>query len=301
MAVDRIELDELIGLRVQAGAIELGARLPVMSAHAGHRISGFRSRGMDFEEHRPYQPGDEARLIDPRVSARRGRLHVRVYREERERPVLLAVDLRPAMWFGTRGCFKAVQATRAAALCAWAAAGGGDRVGGLRFGHGTHEESRPRAGVAGPLRLFAALSRAPGAAEERDDEFRGALQRLVRLAGSGSFVVVLSDFRGLRAAEAGMLRRIGRHAAMAFVFIHDPLEAELPPPGLYPLALAAGAKPVLIDTADRTARARWREAFATRRDGARELARALGARWVELSTADAVVAGMARAFARRAA
>ncbi len=76
---------------------------------------------MEFDEVRLYQPGDDARDIDWRVTARRGRPHTKVYREEREMPVMLLVDLGPGMFFGTRRQFKSALAARAAALCAWAA------------------------------------------------------------------------------------------------------------------------------------------------------------------------------------
>src|ERR687891_545971 len=132
MAAHRIDTDDLIALRRHAGAIDFAGRRRVLTDQSGAHVSGFRGRGMDFEEHRVYQAGDEARTIDWRVTARTGTTHVRLYREERERPVLLVVDARPAMQFGTRGCFKSVLAARAAALCAWAAHARGDRVGGMR-------------------------------------------------------------------------------------------------------------------------------------------------------------------------
>jgi uncharacterized protein (DUF58 family) len=300
MAVDRVELGDLIALRSEAGGLDLGSRRSVTTDLAGAARSGFRGRGMDFEEHRLYQPGDESRSIDWRVTARTGRMHVRVFREERERPVLVAVDLRRPMWFGSRGAFKSVLAARATALCAWAAIERGDRVGGLVFGGGQHEEIRPRGGPGGALRLLHALCRdASGNGASAGAELTAALQRLVRMTPGGALVVILSDYRGLADAQANLLRRVARHAEVIVGFVHDPLEAELPPPGHYPLARERGAPPVLLGTAEPVRRAAWRQAFASRRDAAQQAARACGGHWLDLCTARPVRESLERALGRR--
>jgi len=300
MSVHRIEADDLIALRRHAGRIDLSSRRRVMTDLTGTRLSGFMPRGMDFEEHRAYQPGDEARTIDWRVTARTGRLHVRLYREERERPVLLAVDVRPPMWFGTRGCYKSVLAARAAALCAWSAASNGDRVGGLTFGLRRHTEVRPAGGPRGVLKLLQALEAAgppePGSAAE---EPAHGLQRLLRTTRPGSLVAVFSDFRGVGQPEADLLRRLARHAELIIGFVHDPLESELPPAGLYPLADGAGGAPLVIDTGGRQKRERWKQAFEQRRQELLELARSNRAHWLDLSTARPLLDSFATAFGRR--
>ena len=120
-------LADLIGLRGAARGLELGARRLALSVQSGGYRSVYRGRGLEFDEVRIYQPGDEVRDIDWRVTARRGRPHTRLYREERERPVLLYADLGPGMLFGSRH-LKSAQAMRAGALLAWAAEQAGDRI-----------------------------------------------------------------------------------------------------------------------------------------------------------------------------
>jgi uncharacterized protein (DUF58 family) len=110
-------LAELIRLRAAARGLELGSRRLALSAQAGGYRSVYRGRGLEFDEVRIYQPGDEVRDIDWRVTARRGRTHTRVYREERDRPVLLLADLGPGMLFGSHR-LKSAQLLRAAALLA---------------------------------------------------------------------------------------------------------------------------------------------------------------------------------------
>lgn len=124
-------LDELITLQPGEG---LGGFAPggkVRTHQFGGHRSAFRGRGMEFDEVRAYQPGDDIRTIDWRVTARTGRTHTKLFQEERERPVLLLSDARRAMRFGTRDCFKSVLSARVTALLTWVALAGNDRVGGV--------------------------------------------------------------------------------------------------------------------------------------------------------------------------
>ncbi|NNF66553.1 MAG: DUF58 domain-containing protein, partial [Gammaproteobacteria bacterium] len=125
-----VSLRQLVALNRAASALTLSSK-NVRAQIAGDYLSPFKGRGMEFDESRPYQPGDEARNLHWRVMARTGRPFTKLFREEREQPVLLWVDLRQRMQFATRGVYKSVQAARAATLIAWAASQRGDRVGGL--------------------------------------------------------------------------------------------------------------------------------------------------------------------------
>ena len=147
----------LIRLSGPARAIALDV-LRVNSLQTGAYVSRFRGRGMEFDESRPYQPGDDPRSIDWRVTARSTTAYTKLFREERERPVLVAVDLRSNMHFATQGCFKSVNASRAAALIAWAAHHRGDRLGGLIFGDTSHRELKPRLGRRSALRFVHELA-----------------------------------------------------------------------------------------------------------------------------------------------
>jgi uncharacterized protein (DUF58 family) len=226
----------LIRLNSPARAIALDV-LRVNSLQTGAYVSHFRGRGMEFDESRPYQPGDDPRSIDWRVTARSTTAYTKLFREERERPVLVCVDLRSNMHFATRGCFKSVNASRAGALLAWAAHHRGDRLGGLIFGDTTHRELKPRLGRRAALRFVHQL------AEHRDWTNRGvvadaepltqAMSALRRVARPGSLVVVISDFIGFNRAAQSYLSSVARHNEVLAVFMNDPLERKLPPPGRY--------------------------------------------------------------------
>ncbi|MDH5485082.1 MAG: DUF58 domain-containing protein, partial [Gammaproteobacteria bacterium] len=130
--VTRVRQSTLIGLYRDAQKLPL--KPSKIRAHmAGSFLSAFKGRGMEFDESRPYQPGDDIRALDWKVIARTSKPFTKVFREERERPVLLMVDYRRPMFFGTRNAFKSVLAAKAAALLAWSCAQHGDRLGGLIF------------------------------------------------------------------------------------------------------------------------------------------------------------------------
>ena len=111
-----VSSEELIRLRLQARELRLDRRQAARSVISGAHSSRFRGRGMDYLESRGYQPGDDIRNMDWRVTARSGHAHVKVYQEERERPVVVMIDLGPGMFFATQRTFKSVIAARATAL-----------------------------------------------------------------------------------------------------------------------------------------------------------------------------------------
>jgi len=124
-------LEDLVALRGAARGLSLHARRPALARLMGGHRSAHRGQGLEFEEVRPYAAGDDVRDIDWRVTARRGRPHTRLYREERERPVWIVADLHAGLFFGSRRQLKSVLLLRTAALLAWVATQGGDRVGGV--------------------------------------------------------------------------------------------------------------------------------------------------------------------------
>ena len=151
-------LAELVALRRQrvAHARQCGAQ--ASTPLAGAHTPPLRGRGMDYAESRVYQPGDDARAIDWRRTARSGKPHTKLFREERERSLLLLLDTHACMRFGTRARFKSVQAARAAALAAWTAARAGDRIGALAFG-ALRDAVTPHGGMRGVLGALGAIAR----------------------------------------------------------------------------------------------------------------------------------------------
>src|SRR5690554_1851036 len=150
----RCDVADLLRLRFAARDLKLSARRPARSLLTGGERTRMRGRGIDFEEVRLYQPGDDIRSIDWRVTARTQVPHTKVFREERERPVFMVADQRSPMFFGTRHCFKSVLGAYISAVLAWAALYNSDRVGGLVFGDQAQRDIRPRRSKHAVLELL---------------------------------------------------------------------------------------------------------------------------------------------------
>ncbi len=258
-------VDDLIGLRFRAQRLELGIARRARHSMIGAHGSRFRGRGMEFAESRIYQPGDEVRSIDWRVTARTGRPHTKLFQEERERPVILLVDLGASMFFGTRTAYKSVLAVETAALIAWAAMHGRDRVGALVAGHNHHLELEPvsgRRGVLRVLRALAALSRQTSNDEEQQIKLCDSLLRARHVARPGSLLVVISDFYDLDEEAAAHLSRMRQHHDMLACWIHARLEIQPPPPGRD--GVSDGWQTATLDPLSSRARARYTESFGAR-------------------------------------
>ncbi|MFO6425005.1 DUF58 domain-containing protein [Motilimonas sp. KMU-193] len=213
------------------------------SAMAGSYRSSIKGRGMEFDEVRQYQPGDDVRAIDWRVTARTGSTHTKIFKEEKERPVLMLVDLSDSMIFGSQLLLKSVQGAHLAAYLAWQAKQRGDRIGGVIFNQGQHQELRPKGRASGVLQWLhqlqqlytnqpqALLQVELGSSQtpvNQQDYFTQQLTRLRRLAQPGSQVHVISDFAHLDDAGEKQLALIKRHNQVTAWQVFDPLELQLP-------------------------------------------------------------------------
>jgi len=295
-----VGLRELIGFKPAGEMIRL-ATPRVRAFDTGGHVSPFKGRGVEFDESRPYQDGDDLRTFDWRVTARTGRPHTKVFREERNRPVILWLDLCQSMMFATRGAYKAVQAARAAAIVGWSAVGNGDQLGGLVFNELQHEELRPRLGRRAALRMMQQIA-ASSAWQQKparpEPEARlTALKRLTRVARPGSAAYLFSDFSGLDEAYERQLRQLASHCDVQLVHIFDPVEMELPPPGRYRIDI--GRHVHTIDTADMETRQRYRRNFDERRARLAGLARLPGVRLLDCQTGDDPLLTLSKYFARR--
>jgi uncharacterized protein (DUF58 family) len=260
-----VDVDDLIGLRFRAQRLALGIARRARQSMSGSHGSHFRGRGMEFSESRVYQPGDDVRSIDWRVTARTGRPHTKLFQEERERPVILLVDLGASMFFGTRTAYKSVLAAETAALIAWAAMHAGDRVGALVAGRRAHMEFKPVAGRRGVLRVLralATLSRPTTDDEAQQITLSGSFTRARHVARPGSLLVIISDFYGLDDSAVGPLTRMRQHNDMLACWIHDTLEREPPPPGRY--HVSDGWQTATLDTISKRSRERYRASFGDR-------------------------------------
>jgi uncharacterized protein (DUF58 family) len=228
----------LVRLRYSARDLSLFPRLPAHMITGGGHQSRFRGRGMDFDEVRPYQAGDDIRTIDWRVTARTSQTHTKIFREERERPVILVTDLRQTMFFGSQQT-KSVCASEIAATMAWAGFYAGDRVGGLIFAPDQQQDIRARRSHHSVLRLIQMLSETSiSLAQRRRDIYSltQILEHARRVALPGATVILISDFYDFDRAGEQQLFELARHCDLTLCHVFDSLETSLPSPGLYPVS-----------------------------------------------------------------
>jgi uncharacterized protein (DUF58 family) len=299
----RVTQSGLIRLSAPARVLSLDA-LRINSLQTGAYVSRFKGRGMEFDESRPYQPGDDPRSIDWRVTARSTDAYTKLFREERERPVFVLVDLRSDMHFATRGSFKSVGVSQAAALLAWAAQQRGDRLGGLIFGDTTQRELKPRLGRQAALHFVHELVNHPdwnsatdAAPANGEAQFQQALAVLRRVARPGSLIIVLSDFSGFTATAQSYLAGVARHNEVLVVFSSDPLEHELPPPGRY--RIVSDDRSLEIDTHGNKARQEYVSAFNEKHALLERFCRRYSIHLLPLSTTEDPIAKLQQVLGRR--
>lgn len=258
------------------------APLSTRAPRYGQQSSRLYGRGMDYAESRIYQAGDDVRRLDWRLTARSGKLHTKLFQEDREGCLLVLLDTHSSMNFGTRQRFKSVQAARAAALAAWYATRAGERVGVLAFG-GVDHLLRPQAGPRGALAVCGTLAKWDGLPRsDRQQPLSDALTRAAQVSHGANRVLLVSDGFSCDPAARQRLLDLARHATISVLVVADALELALAPPGRYPLEHAGDRREVLLQSARQ--RSDFRRALgagATRLAG---LAGSLGLRHASIDT-----------------
>lgn len=270
-----ISLQQLLVQRYAAKTLEYLAQNRSVAGISGLHLSKMRGRGVDFEEFRPYQAGDDIRLIDWRVTARTNRPFTKVFREERERPVIIAVDQTHNMYFGSQVAFKSVIAAQAAAVLCWLAIDNGDRVGGLVFSDVDSSLVRPKRSRRSALHLLNQIFnynqklqsvKDPDAQIPEDPDFKPglahALGQIRRITKPGSTLYVISDFSTLDETAVQYLNQLARHNNVICCCIYDALEETLPVPGIY--SITDGSRKGALNTHNSKARISYRENFKKR-------------------------------------
>lgn len=281
-----IDQRQLIRIRAAAKQLRLRQQGRRFGQQTGSHPAPFKGRGLSFQQLRAYQGGDEIRHIDWRVTARTTKPHTRIFEEERERPIVLCLDQRSGMAFGSRRCFKSVLACHAAALLAWNGLESNDRVGGLIFNDTGHSEVRPKRSQRAVLHFLHESSRYnQRLLEENTSAQAGSLastlEELRRITRPGSSVFILSDFYGYDAAAQRQLHLLARHNEVMALIIADPLEEQLPLKGRYPLS--NGRENGVIRITD-SLRQRYRDDFQHKREQLRSDLRRSGIHCMDLST-----------------
>ncbi len=281
-------INELISYKDHKPKGIFSSHRKVASIIPGDHHSPFRGQGLEFDSVREYVFGDDIRNIDWRVTARTGKPHLKLFREERERQVIIAVDMNEAMRFGTRKTFKSVQAARAAALLAWRACSQHNPVGACLFGDIKDgvQLLAPKKTKKSLLEMFKFLAAPPEA--HRSVPLATVLPHIVKAAHTGSLIYIISDFLELSEEIVPALSRLNKRCDVVFVSINDPADKSLVPAGAIEFCSGA-SETVVVDTNSLAGREAYREKWIANRRTLHALTSRLKIAMLELTTESDVV------------
>lgn len=242
-----ISLEELIALRSKVVHNPIHVKKRVSGLFYGQHIAKTRGRGIEFDTTREYQPGDDIRRMAWRVTARSLKPHIKVYHEERERPVWLGVDLSPSLYFGTRCMFKSIASIKQAAFLGWSYLQKCERIGAVIASPGKTLVYRPQAREREFLLILKSLSQCSNTppAFTQHNCLHQLLVTLEQQVRTGHLVYILSDFLEFDNRNKKLMLYIAQRAQIKLIFVYDPFEAD--PPPAYQYLLTDGQKIALFD------------------------------------------------------
>lgn len=279
-----LSIADLENLQRQTLQFQARHRRPVASRYAGPVVSLFRGRGMELEDLRAYQAGDDVRHMEWRATARSGRPITKVFREERQRLVYLVVDRGPTMAFGTRREIKAATAARVAALLAFSAVARQERVAGLVLSGDGEQDFPATRTLDGALHLLRAVI-APLATTPSPRVALPSLERLDRAAERGSSIYLISDFHHFDQRQQPVLRHLAERCEITAIQVTDPAEEQLSAIGRTRFRSPDG-KLYVVDTDDPRLRERYAAVMAERAAALQRLLHGAGVAVVRVSTHD---------------
>jgi len=279
------QLDDLLELRHQARTLGVAAHHLVNSTFTGLYASVFRGTGLDFDEVREYREGDDIRNMDWLVTARTNTPHLKIFREERQRSVILCIDMGPHMNFGTRGTFKSIQAARVAALIGWAASKQHDRVGGVLFGNPVTgiRYFRATPGRRGLWQLLRALTQPIEQGDTDESQLMAALQHLDSGTGTGSLIFVIAPINNVTAGFERIVGSLKQRHDVVLLPVDDPADRDLPSMGPVIFSNAAGEL-LEVDTDSEAGREAFRLDWEQRREELQQLSFRLKLGLIPVST-----------------
>ncbi len=278
---------ELLLYEASAKGIGMDLKKKYSGDVAGNFLSSFKGQGMEFDKVREYVYGDDVRDIEWRVSARSQKTHVKVYREERKRNVIIAVDNNSYMNFGTRKTFKNVQAAKVAAILGFAANRNSDKVGVYIFGNQKNRFTYLKP-VSSKKSLFHGL-KALCVEKEIDENYSvdGAIFNLKRIGANPNILFIISDFRNVDEMLEKNLFLLGKRPEIVFINMVDDSDAVIPDIGK--LIVEYEGERLMVNTSNRRAVAKYKKIFEEKQKNIRKMAIRLNARVININTKDDVL------------
>lgn len=282
-------LDELVGWRFHVKQRRLNSPQKVMDQVNGSHQSLRKGSGMIFSEVRQYQPGDDIRHIDWRVSARTQKVHTKLFTEEYERPTVIVAEQTPALFFGSQVRLKAAQVLNIASILGWIALQQNDQIGGLSFNQNQQAWVSPKRSKTSllnwtqqSLKLQRTLTQ-PGSANPK--LWQSASHQLVKLIKPGSKVFLIGDMLNLDSTSLNHLHSLRQHNEITAIHVFDPLEKRLPKLGWLSLTSGwLGEQLLPLNSRRSETRKRYRENYKSRWEQTQTQLRKLQIPLVEIAT-----------------
>jgi uncharacterized protein (DUF58 family) len=275
--------------------LELKARRLVRESFAGEYLSSFRGQGLDFDDFREYQHGDEVRFIDWNVTARMNAPYVRKFREERELCVILAVDVSGSADYGSVWLSKREVAAETAAVLGFSALNNGDKVGLLLFAHEPLLFIPPEKGSRHLLRMIREILVAKP--EHPGTSIANACDFLVRTLRRRSLVFLISDFFSDPLDKP--LGKLARKHETVALRVSDPLEATLPKAGKVVMIDSETGYETLVNTDNPNLRMAYQKLMSRQHEGAESVLRKHGIDHADLATHGDTLAELHKLLKRR--
>jgi len=299
MSAINVTIKELQQYSYQANSILANKTLAKAKLAGGH-LSPIKGRGMEFNECRQYQPGDDIRSIDWRITARTGKTYCKLFSEEKERPVYMLLDLSSSMYFGSQYRLKSAQACHLTALLAWATKHKSDRVGGVIIGAFGHKELKPQRQQRGIMQLLSEavtlhnLQLEPSSINDNEpssaESLSGALTRLRLLCKTGSHIMIISDFLNLDDKAQKQLALLKRHNEVEAWQIYDPLELSLPNiSGNVRLAVSDGKQQGFVSPSNAANRLKYQQQADLKQQALRQIMNRYGIRHHRISSGESLL------------
>lgn len=281
-----VTLHELMLLSKNTVKLSLSSSAFVQETRAGQHSSTHLGRGMEFSECRRYQGGDDIRSIDWRVTARTGKVHTKLFTEEKERDVFICLDLCKSMFFASKGVFKSVQASLLAASVGWSAIKMGHSLGGLIVENAHLHAFKPKPSKKGLLSFLqkTAEIEPPHGEIKKNDTIDKAIEKLRQMATLGSLIFILSDFRGLTSRGSDLIGELAQRSEVRLILISDWLERTFPKNGIF--SVTDGKNVCQLNTFDNDCLEKYQKQFEERRDFVSSMARFPRVEFIECGTED---------------
>lgn len=257
----QVTLDELIALRSQVMHQSLNVKKSSSELFSGQHIAKIRGKGIEFDTTREYQPGDDIRRMAWRVTARSLKPHIKVYHEERERPVWLALDLSPSLYFGTRCSFKSVTNIKQAAYLGWSYLHKRERIGAVIANPNKTLIYKPQIREREFLTILKSLAEYSALQSSFTEEncLHNLLLTLQQQIRFGNLLFILSDFFHFDERNKKLILHLSQRAQVKLIFVYDPLEA-VPPPA-YRYVVTDGQRTALFNMNNKNARQHYQKQF----------------------------------------